>query len=267
MGLVDWNAVWNGEIHLSRRARLNSGRFWDEIAERDQGEDCFPDALTAEHLRRIGAQADETVLEIGPGMGRLTVPLAHAARAVTVIDPSAAMLRRLRARADEAGLTNLRTVQGAWEDDEARAEAGPHDVVVGSYSLFMLDMRAQLERMHRLAADRVCLFVPAEPRMPEAVERILFGAVVSSRLPDHVLLFNLLHDLGIHADVEVLTHPREKRFGSLEEAVDEQLRFHDAPEESREAFAEYVEPKLQRRDGAFVLARPVKTGVLRWRVA
>ena len=267
MGLVDWNAVWNGESLLSRRARLNSGRFWDEIAERDQGASCFPDELTEQHLRRIAAQADETVLEIGPGLGRLTVPLARAARAVTVVDPSAGMLRRLRARADEEGLTNVRTVHGAWEDAETLDGIGPHAVVVASYSLFMLDMRAQLERMQRLATHRVCLFVPAEPRMPAAVERILFGAVVSSRMPDHVLLFNLLHDLGIDADVEVLTHAREKRYASPEEAVDEQLRFHDAPEEKRDAFTAFVAPQLRERDGGFVLAKTVKTGVLRWRVA
>ncbi len=267
MGLVDWNAVWNGEILLSRRARLNSGPFWDEIAERDQGESCFPEASTGQHLDRIAVRADETILEIGPGMGRLTVPLARAARAVTVVDPSAGMLRRLRTRADEEGLTNLRTVHGAWEDAETLDAVGPHTVVVGSYSLFMLDMRAQLARMQRLATDRVCLFVPAEPRMPEAVERILFGAVVSSRMPDHALLFNLLHDLGIDADVEVLTYAREKRYATREEAVDEQLRFHDAPEEKRAAFAAFVAPQLRERDGAFVLTKTVKTGVLRWRVA
>jgi hypothetical protein len=50
-------------------------------------------------------------------------------------------------------------------------------------------------------------------------------------------------------------------------AVDEQLRFHDALEETRDAFAAFVAPQLRARDGGFVLTKTVKTGVLRWRVA
>lgn len=267
MGLVDWNAVWNGEILLSRRARLNAGGFWDEVAARDAGEACFPDACTDVHLRRIGATADDTVLEIGPGLGRLTIPLAQTARAVTAVDPSAGMLQRLRARADAQRITNLRTVHGAWEDVERAGDVEPHALVVASYSLFMLDMRAQLERMRRLATERVVLFVPAEPRMPEAIERILFGALVSSRMADHVLLHNLLHDLGIDADVEVLACHREQRFASREAAIDEQLRFHDAPDDKRDAIAAYLAPSLRDDGAGVVLARTVKTGVLRWRVA
>ena len=267
MGLVDWNALWNAEILLTRRARLNAGRFWDGIAANGQGEACFPDEQTEAHLRRIAATADETVLEIGPGMGRLTVPLARTVRAVTVVDPSAGMLERLQTRAEAEGLTNLRTVHCAWEDAERGGALGPHTVVVASYSLFMLDMRAQLERMQRLATGRVCLFVPAEPRMPEAVERILFGAVVSSRVADHVLLFNLLHDMGIDADVEVLRCEREKRYASREQAVDEQMRFFDAPDEKRGEIAAFLEPRLRAAGAGVALTATVRTGVLRWRVA
>ena len=124
MCLVDWNAIWKAEILLSRRARLNSGSFRDEIAERDHGIDDVPDTWSALQLQRIAARSDDSVLEIGPGMGRLTIPLARSARAVTVIDPSEGMLARLRERAEAAGVASLCTVAGAWRTP-TRARARP----------------------------------------------------------------------------------------------------------------------------------------------
>lgn len=266
MGLVDWNAIWNAEIVLSRRMRLNAGSFWDYIAACDRGHDGFTDVLTTRQLERIAAGADDTVLEIGPGMGRLTIPLARSARAVTVIDPSAGMLARLRERCQAAGVTNLTMLTGAWEDADHLVGLAPHSLVIASYSLFMLDMRVQLERMRRFASRRVCLFVPAAPRMPEAIERILFGTVVTTRLPDHVVLFNLLHDLGVDASVEVLRETRERRYDSLQDAIDERMRFYDAPEAKRGEIAAFVESQVRSSDQGVVMSQEVATGVVGWRV-
>lgn len=53
----------------------------------------------------LAARADGTVLELGCGTGRLSVPVARRARRFVGVDRSAAMLRRLRARLRRARLT------------------------------------------------------------------------------------------------------------------------------------------------------------------
>ncbi len=64
------------------------------------------------HLRKIVAAAEltpaDTVLEIGPGLGALTVPLTEAARAVVSVEVDADMVRVLNA---EISAPNFRLVQ------------------------------------------------------------------------------------------------------------------------------------------------------------
>ena len=266
MGLVDWNTLWNNEILVTRRARLNRGDFWDGVATRDEGRASFPEELTQFQLGRIAVKPEETVLEIGPGLGRLTIPLARAAAAVTAVDPSAEMLERLRSRAAAENLTMLRTVHCGWEEVGVVTDLKPHTVLVASYSLFMFDMRSQVQRMLRLATDRVLLFVPGEPRLPEAVQRVMHGAEVSSRIADHVLLFNILHEMGVDADVEILTVDGEKRFDSREEALAQQMQYYDVPIEKNAEMTRYLEPQIREENGGCVLPRTRKTAMLRWRV-
>ena len=51
----------------------------------------------------LAARAGGSVLELAAGTGRIAVPLAEAGHAVTAVDIDAAMLARLRRRAEAAG--------------------------------------------------------------------------------------------------------------------------------------------------------------------
>lgn len=78
---------------------------------------AYYDLIHAGHREDIGLwqsfamRTNAPVLEVGCGTGRIAVELALAGVAVTGVDPSAAMLERARARADEAG-AELTLVEG-----------------------------------------------------------------------------------------------------------------------------------------------------------
>jgi uncharacterized protein len=69
-------------------------------------------------LERVGIQRGEQVLELGPGPGVFTVPAARDAGAegkVISIDIQEKMIRQVRRRVEEAGVTNVEThVAGAY---------------------------------------------------------------------------------------------------------------------------------------------------------
>jgi cyclopropane fatty-acyl-phospholipid synthase-like methyltransferase len=118
-------------------------RWWNQFAKRDPyyfshpglspeaydraGEETVRDLLEA-HATNSGRNR---ALEIGSGMGRLTLPLARRFAHVTALDISDAYLSILRSRADEAGVRNIETmtVDGPWQ----RAEA--YDLVLTIYAL------------------------------------------------------------------------------------------------------------------------------------
>ena len=80
-------------------------------------EGSFFDQLlgTQTTLNRMGLQADQRVLEIGPGPGRLLIPAARRVLPggeVVGLDIQSGMLERLRVRAATSGVTNLTAVLG-----------------------------------------------------------------------------------------------------------------------------------------------------------
>jgi ubiquinone/menaquinone biosynthesis C-methylase UbiE len=105
---------------VSHRLRLGVGETW---APRILG--------TANTLDRIGVHPGQRVLEIGPGPGRLLIPVAERVLPhgqVVGIDVQQGMLDRLARRAREKGLTNVTTIHGDATEPHVPAESC--DVVI-----------------------------------------------------------------------------------------------------------------------------------------
>jgi ubiquinone/menaquinone biosynthesis C-methylase UbiE len=86
---------------------------------------------TAKTLDRIGVRPGQRVLEIGPGPGRLLIPVAERVLPggeVIGIDMQQGMLDRLARRAREKGLTNVTTIRG--DATQPHVPAASCDVVM-----------------------------------------------------------------------------------------------------------------------------------------
>lgn len=262
MGLIDWNSLWDLQMLVTDRARLNDGFFWDKIAK-DEKSGCFTEELTAFQMDCLSIKPDDKVLEIGPGKGRLTKELVKNAKSVTVLDPSELMLEELSKTLLDEGLKEVQQINSKLEDVD-QMSLGQYDLVVASYSLFMMDMKSQLEKMNNASSGGVCIFVPANLRIPKEVQSLLRGTEQSIQLPDHVVLFNLLWDMGIHAEVLIYTHKASRRFKDMESALQDQMRFHNVPEEKREIMADYVSSLLKKEGDELVIEQQRSTAMLRW---
>lgn len=76
-------------------------------------------------LDRLGLQPGQRVLEVGPGPGRLLIPAARRVLPggeVVGLDIQPGMLERLKARAAQAGVTNLTTILGDAEQPNVPPE-------------------------------------------------------------------------------------------------------------------------------------------------
>jgi 16S rRNA (adenine1518-N6/adenine1519-N6)-dimethyltransferase len=75
------------------------------------GQSFLADAGTAQAIvERSGVGPDDTVVEIGPGLGALTLPLARAVRRVIAIEKDAALVQVLGAELLDAGILNVRVI-------------------------------------------------------------------------------------------------------------------------------------------------------------
>src|SRR4029079_7303571 len=84
-------------------------------------------------LRVIDPKPDEVFLEIGPGAGALTLPLAGRAREVVAVELDASLADRLRDRAP----ANLRIVTGVALRVDLEALVAPGTRLVGNLPYYV----------------------------------------------------------------------------------------------------------------------------------
>lgn len=206
-GEVDWLGLWR-ELVLGRRNQLNNDdtafSFHDkerarqyEVATRRKNREK-KDALLDFVRQNLGST--QTVLDIGAGTGRWTLPLAKVARRVTAVEPSAAMLGILRENAATARADNIDTVQSTW--DEAAIEC--HDIAVCAHAMYSSpDLAAFVGKMEQYARKRCYLAMrlfPSDGIMSE-LARSIYG--LPSDSPNFIIAYNALYSLGIYANVLV----------------------------------------------------------------
>lgn len=118
-----------------------NARWWNRLARNDPFYFTFPDASMSDYYRTgesaiadlIGRFAPHGprghALEIGSGMGRLTLPLARRYERVTAIDICDAYLGYLRLRCESDGVGNVDCglVSTAWDQPER------YDLVLSIY--------------------------------------------------------------------------------------------------------------------------------------
>lgn len=264
MQLIDWNLVWNNELLLTERKRLDDGAFWDQLAN-GKSNKAFNAQLTKAQLAVIQPCAGDSVIEIGSGAGRLTRVLAKKTAAVTAVDASEKMVMYLKRSLKQERIKNVRCITSSWQDAASGGQLDKHDLIVASYCLFMMDMRRQLEYMHQLARKKVCLFVPAELRLPKPVQQLLHGANVGCQMPDHIILLNLLYSMGVCAQLNILPFQSKKKYNTLEEATESYQHYYNAPQSALPNLQKYIK-KIAKptQSGNYLIERTILCGAITW---
>ncbi len=211
--------------------------FWDRRARgfhRATRESASSDPFYQRVREQVTPQL--SVLDVGAGTGRFSLALAPYARQVTALEPNASMLGYLRQEIEAGGLTNVVTVQSRWEDAPADLRA---DIVICSHVLYpILDIAPFLKRLDA-ACERICyLYMRAtQIDMLTAPFWQHFHGDERRLAPGYIHALDVLYELGIYANVEVVTAPFTLNYPTLQDAEDElieQLILEDTAQTRRE---------------------------------
>jgi SAM-dependent methyltransferase len=223
-------------------------------------------AQTRQTVERLDVDPEGTVLDIGSGPGTLAVPLAKIVKHVTAVDPSSGMLECLQENAVREGLENITCVNKRWEDVELGVDAEPCDVVTAYNCLIMPDMEGALRKMDLAAKRRVYLFRFAGGPAWDYEE--LWGRLYEEEfapLPDYIYIVNILHQIGVYANVEIWERESGRCFSSLEEAVQDGLEsFVDPPDHAEAVIRDYLSSTLVEEGGGLWSRRRSKLAMIWW---
>ncbi|MHB8119293.1 MAG: class I SAM-dependent methyltransferase [Methanothrix sp.] len=266
-GIINWDELWKathaGGFHQHGKDLVS---HWDSKAKEFNKRVMKHKEKAESQAATLGLLPHETVLDVGAGTGRLAIPMARLAKSVTALDQSAGMLACLQENMRAEGLENIQCLQKSWQDlDEGDIEQ--HDVVLSYNSLGVYDLKEALAKMDSLAKRAVYIFTFTDNKRDDGFKEFLRRGKHGRR--DHgpagyLVIYNLLADMGIYADIKIMDWHSQEHYSSLDDAVAEWKQMHEVPAEKEPDLREFLSQRLEKDEEGLCLHRHHKQAMISW---
>jgi SAM-dependent methyltransferase len=200
---IDWDDLWRQQLESASFRTLGAERWnagaanWGK-AMNVSSHSNYVDQL----LDRMNLSPDMTVLDVGCGSGRMAIPLAKRVRHVAALDQAPAMLELTEQYAKAESLQNIKTVNVDWTKARLGIDVEPHDIVLSSSSVLVLELREFLTRMDQAAKQRCYLSWGVGANVRDARVSAVLGEKYRPQ-PSYVIIYNLLYSMGIIGNIEI----------------------------------------------------------------
>lgn len=239
---IDWNSFWNED--LKNLPKIQNNHAWDKIAQhfdRWMAYDDYPEKL----IEKIKVNPEYSVLDIGCGNGAVTIPIAKKVKSVTAMDLSSEMIGFLMKNASKEGLSNINCVHCTWEESKIDV-LGKFDVVIASRSLGgVSDIKKELKRTDKVAKKYVYITLwGVNARGFEKDVNNVIGREFYPH-PDYLYVINILHQMGIYANVEMLDCKKRPCYANMDEVLNlVKWRINDLTEEEEDILRMYLSKEM-----------------------
>ncbi|ACL15401.1 class I SAM-dependent methyltransferase [Methanosphaerula palustris] len=223
----DWNQVWqrSQQRYDATPSYHDSVHLWGEkknAARYDLNSREQYSARVQQTIRDLHPNRKERVLDIGAGPGTLALPLSPLVRSVTTVEPAGGMVEVLKEHIQSEGIDNITCIQKRWEDVNSTEDlAPPYDLVIVSFSLVMIDLWAAISKMNQVTDGLVALYWFVDNSFWEQQYLTLWPELHHAHFspgPKADIVFNLLYQHGIYADIRMFPADKTYRFRDMEEA-------------------------------------------------
>ena len=244
----------------------NQAEFYDRMAKMEAG-------FTLNQINCFDTAPTDTVLDLGCGPGRITVPMAARSARVTAMDSSPKMLEKCAANAAAAGRENVDTLLLDWNEVEPGVNLQKHDIVICSRSAALGD----IEKMTQLANKYVVNIIWSHgfPSIPAIIARLFAGTGEEMRAGPPMnrdrrlgnnVFYNIIYDKGYEPNLRVVEDGFTKNYPSRQAAYDDLRTLRPAfPEDKLPVFQANVDAFLtDLPEGGVKFLAPTRSLVLWW---
>jgi SAM-dependent methyltransferase len=208
-----------------------------------------------------------SALDVGAGVGALTVPLAKRIQHVTALEPSATMMEELKANLARNHLDNVTCLPAAWEEATVTA----HDLIlVANVAPIFKDLFGFLTAAESLAGDALALVQNVGPGTEKFYFGELYPLLLGRHYPpreDYLNTLTLLHSLGIYANMQIVSYQFDQPFATLQDAVDfwtEQMHLTESNQQRK--LRAFLQARLQPTGSHLIAPMRRRSAVIWWRV-
>lgn len=268
--LVNWQLLHH---RLSKKKKKESDfpLNWDEFAEMYDGMTRLEEKFSKQQVDCLPIETTDTVVDIGCGPGRLSVPLARRAHHVTSVDSFPEMLARCMKNAERAAVNNITPLLQDWGAENALEKIGMHDIAIASRSIGLSDLK-KLNKIARKYAV-ITSFANA-PSLRQIHLDFLKGIITESksktsgidRAFSYNITYNMLYDMGAEPNVLILDDGFEAIYNTKQDAYDDLRFLGTIPESLEGVYRQNINQYLTvTEDNRWRLFRPTRSYVIWWK--
>lgn len=196
---IDFNELYVKQKELTS-FKAKAKEAWDEKAP-SMNKRVHKSIYNEQFLNLLNLDGISSSLDIGCGVGNLSLRLAQNLDEVNCLDYSTGMLEILEQNAKEKNLTNINTINKSWYD--SWDDVPKADLVIASRSMEVKDMKEALTKLNDKAKKKVVIsFKKGGTFVSDEVLDVLQKDVIKK--PDYIYVVNILYSMGINASVNFI---------------------------------------------------------------
>lgn len=265
---VDFQKLWQESIlsksdYNVKRALDDKveSKFWEKFAPQYDNRGTLYDYApeTFDMLLNIMGE-NKTIIEIGCGTGKFTLPMAKYSKEIVAIDFSKHMLSVIKKKIQNNNIDNIVTKWGKWED----VNINKVDTIFNVNAIYrMWNIKDSIIKMDAHAREKVVLVWTLQRSMFDSVflELGMPGVRTNS---DYIYIQNILYELGIDANTEFLriTKPviyrsKEEIYGAFKEDAKDLLISDDE-------FVEVLNRNIHKDNDCYIYNAKLKVAFIHW---
>jgi SAM-dependent methyltransferase len=261
---IDWAELWHQKLEKTT-FKGNGAAFWDHWAK-SVSHTGSHGKYTEELMTRMRLSSDFSVLDVGAGTGKLTLPMAQRVQFVTALDQSGVMLDIIAQKAAAQNIQNIRLLKLNWNDATIGKDFQLHDIVLASRSLPSGNNITQSIKLIDESAGHAC-YITLKADSYDTLEADLcyLLEIDYHPLPEYTILYNLIYSLGIYANIEIFKTSDRRTYSSLEEAYTQIVRSYPVNNgQVRQKILDFLTERLQQQDGSLKLEKKTDWALIWW---
>ena len=278
---LNWQPMWESAINrsslnhrmnnISEKERINrlADSWYKKVGHKFNPDDQQKKPEFEEEFNRFKRFITKasSVLDIGAGMGRLSVPLAKEVRKLTAIEPGRVYMNIMKDKAAREDIGNMEFSESLWADFPLQKK---YDLVCSTWSGAVMDP-ASLMKMHEASRGYCALELGASPSNNNDFMQ-LYAMIMGEEYRyrgNYLNIVTTLYDHGIYANIETWEYNTVIKYENMEEAVElRRIGFEDyihVTDEMIEQFRQFYRARMNA-DGTYSYPAKGVACMIWWKV-
>ena len=213
---IDFNKLYMEQKEAST-FKMKSKEAWDIKAD-SMNKKVHKSIYNEQFLKLLNLEKIDTLLDVGCGVGNLSLKLASKLSKVYSLDYSSRMLELLNESAKKENIKNIKTINKSWYD--SWDDIPMVDLVIASRSMEVQNMKEALDKLNEKANKKVVIsYKVGGSFVSEDILEVLQKNIIKK--PDYIYVLNILYSMGINASVNfVQSEGRKTIYSSKEKFIE-----------------------------------------------